>query len=82
MTFCIFQGSAGESSETKDSDPAKPDVILHELYSMDCEPSDNPQVLTMTPESQLNCSEPVFPELISCTVPVDHILPKLTTTTW
>ncbi|CAG5125981.1 unnamed protein product, partial [Candidula unifasciata] len=35
-----------------------------------------------TQESQLNNSEPIFPDLVNCTNPLDDVLPQLTSSLW
>ncbi|XP_033762352.1 LOW QUALITY PROTEIN: telomere-associated protein RIF1-like [Pecten maximus] len=35
-----------------------------------------------TQESQLNCTDPIYPELLECSDKVDKILPQLTTSMW
>ena len=41
-----------------------------------------PLTLTLTPESQLDSTQPVYMALMDCSLPLSHILDTLTTPTW
>ena len=46
------------------------------------EPSQTPDTYQSSQESQLDTSKPVFQPLVSCTVPVEQLLPQLTSSMW